>query len=440
MSIIRNNNYLNNNIHLLNNKAMKVSFKTLLAWAIMVLPLVANAQNPQLQFFRDPGKAGLNVFETSKIDTVAFENLKLRVGGDFSILFQGISQENDGVGDVLVDLGSNFTLPSANLNLDVQIADGVRMHLRTYLSSRHHNEAWVKGGYFQIDKLDFIKPGFMSGFMKVATLRFGMNDMNYGDVHFRRSDNAKSIYNPFVGNYIMDAFTTEPFGELTIQKSGFIGVIGASNGRLNQTPIKGDDGAVVFAKVGYDKQIDEDLRVRLTFSIYNSGDKSTKDYLYSGDRAGARYYNVLQGENDARVSDFLPRYNPNFKYQTSFQINPFVKYKGLEFFGVFENVANGDDAVGGSFTQLGAELIYRFGTTDQLYVGGRYNSVSGETTDLAQTIDISRLNLGAGWFLTNNVLTKLEYVNSNYDGDGYSGTKFQGANFSGVVVEAVISF
>lgn len=413
---------------------------------ITVIALVAGfsnaimAQQRDLQYWRPNDQRGLNQFETSKEDTVPFDGTRVRIGGDFAIQFQGLSQSNDLIGDTLVDLASNINLPSANLNLDVQIMDGVRMHLRTYLSSRHHNEAWVKGGYVQMDKLDFIKPGFLEGFMKMATFRFGMDDINYGDAHFRRSDNARAIFNPFVGNYIMDAFTTEPFAELTIKNNGILALAGVTNGRLNQSAISGDDGIVFYAKLGYDKQVNDDLRLRLTGSLYSSSDKSTRDYLFNGDRAGARYYNVLEGVNDASVSHFLPRFNTNFAYQTAFQINPFVKFQGLEFFGVFEVANNGNSDVGGGFTQTGAELIYRFGSKEQLYVGGRYNAVTGEASDVAPTRSISRTNIGGGWYLNRNILTKVEYVNQSYSDAGWNGTKFQGAEFNGFVIEAVIGF
>lgn len=393
-----------------------------------------------LQYWRPNDQRGVNVFETKKSDTVAFDHMRVRVGGDFAIQLQGLRQSNDLVGDTLVDLATNFNLPSANLNLDVQIMNGVRMHLRTYLSSRHHNESWVKGGYLQMDNLDFIKPGFLSGLMKVATFRFGMDEINYGDTHFRRSDNARAIYNPFVGNYIMDSFTTEPFGEVTIQSNGFLGVLGVSNGRLNQSPLSGDNGLVVFGKLGYDKQISDDFRFRLTGSFYSSSSKSTRDYLYNGDRAGARYYNVLQGINEASPSAFLPRVNPGFGYETAFQVNPFLKYQGLEFFGVFEVASNGKTSVGGSYTQTGAELLYRFGTNEKLYVGGRFNSVSGKSSDAAKDMSTSRTNFGGGWYVNRNILMKLEYVNQSYSGDGVIGTKFQGASFNGAMVEAVIGF
>lgn len=410
---------------------------------IVLLAGISNfvhAQERDLQFWRPNDQRGLNAFESSKEDTVAFEGTRVKIGGDFAIQFQGLSQSNDLAGDTLVELSNNITLPTANLNLDVQIMDGVRLHMRTYLSSRHHNESWVKGGYIQMDKLDFIKPGFLEGFMKVATFRFGMDEINYGDTHFRRSDNARAIFNPFVGNYIMDAFTTEPFAELTIQNNGLLAVAGVTNGRLNQTAIAGDDGIVFFAKLGYDKQLSEDLRLRLTGSLYSSSDKGTRDYLYNGDRAGARYYSVLEGINDASPSDFLPRFNTGFGYQTAFQINPFIKFQGLEFFGVFEVANNGNSDVGGGFTQTGAELLYRFGSKEQFYIGGRYNSVDGESADGAPSRSTQRTNVGGGWYLNKNILTKLEYVNQSYSGDAWIGSKFQGAEFNGLMIEAIIGF
>ncbi|MEP0984634.1 hypothetical protein [Ekhidna sp.] len=414
-------------------------FKLILAVVMLFGTMAVYAQLPSIQYYRYNDQRGINVFETSKEDTVKYDGIKLRVGGDFSMIFQGLSQSNDLVGDTLIDLANNFALPTANLNFDMQLEDGVRLHLRTYLSSRHHPEAWVKGGYLQFDKLDFISPGFLGGFMEMATIQVGMDEINYGDTHFRRSDNARAIYNPFVGNYIMDSFTTEPHLELTIQNNGIIGVLGMSNGRLNQSPTDGDNGRVIYGKLGYDKQMNDDFRFRITGSFYSSSDQGTRDYLYNGDRAGARYYSVLEGENDSRVSDFLPRFNPGFGYQSAFQINPFVKMGGLEFFGVFEQSSNGADA-GGGFTQLGAELLYRFGGNGDFYLGGRYNSVSGEAADGAPTQEINRTNLGFGWFMTKNVATKLEYVTSKYDGDGWNGTKFQGAEFNGVVIEATIGF
>lgn len=414
---------------------MKNILKSFILVAIAGLLFVDSASAQllrDLQNYRIPGQEGVNVFESPKETTSELDRPFLRVGGDFAIQFQGLEQSNDL--NNLVELAPNLTLPSANLNVDVQFAEGMRMHLRTYLSSKHHNEAWVKGGYLQIDDLDFIQEGFLSDVMEVTRFRFGMDEINYGDTHFRRSDNASAIYNPFVENYIMDAFTTEPFAEVTVMKDGFLGVAGLSNGRLNQTPTSGDDGVALFGKLGYDSQVNDDLRLRLTGSVYHSTGEGTQDYLYNGDRAGSRYHKVLATADAA--SDFLPRFNPGFPNLTSYMVNPFVKFGGAEFFGVVELAQCGETDA--NYTQLGGELLYRFGNREQFYVGGRYNTVNGENAEgLSQ--EINRLDVGGGWFLTPNVLSKVEYVTSNYDGAGFA-NQLAGAEYNGVMVEAVISF
>ena len=416
-------------------------YKTTLLSLTFLISGAVYAQQPALQYFRPNNKVGLNVFESSKQDTSNFDGVKVRVGGDFAMQFQSINQTNSL--DNLVDLGSNFNLPAANLNVDVQLYDGLRMHLRTYLSSKNHQETWVKGGYLQIDKLDFIKPGFLQNFMDVARVTIGLDEFNYGDAHFRRSDNARAIFNPFVGNYIMDSFSTEAFGEVTVMKNGFLGVIGITNGKLNQNVVineNTDNKPSFFGKIGYDNQLTEDFRLRLTSSWYINKGTTTGTWIYGGDRAGSRYYNVMQTLDGEGVNAFEGRFNPRFKKLTAIQVNPFINYKGLEFFGIYEVASNSDDQGGGVFTQLASELLYRFGSTKQFYLGGRYNTVSGEMVENALTQKINRLNIGGGWFITKNVMTKLEYVNQNYEGEGWTGTKYNGGKFDGINLEAVISF
>jgi len=407
---------------------------------MFLFPSVYGQKGRVLQYDRIPGKDGLNVFETKKEDTIKFEKLHVRLGGDFAMQFQLLSQTNSL--DSLVELGNDFNLPTANLNIDVQLYDGIKLHLRLYLSSKNHEEAWVKGGHLQMDKLDFIKEGFLGSFMEIATIRIGLDEFNYGDAHFRRSDNARTIYNPFVSNYIMDSFSTEAFGELTLQKNGLLGVIGITNGKLNQSVKKTpttDNKISFFGKIGYDKQLDEDLRLRLTGSWYINKGTSTGNMIYGGDRAGSRYYNILE-TLDGDASNFEGRFNPRFTQLTALQFNPFVKYRGLEFFGIYELALNGSDVGNGSFTQFAAEALYRFGDTEQFYVGGRYNSVSGESVEDGPTSEVNRVNIGGGWFMTKNVMIKAEYVSQKYKNDGWTGSKYEGAEFDGLNLEAVIGF
>lgn len=405
---------------------------------LVVFGLQTQAQNNRdLDNYRQPDKRGINVFEAPKDTVSTFDGLKVRVGGSSTIQFQALDHENSGV--PLLNIGHNFNLATANLDLDVALYSGVRMHLRTYLSSRHHPEPYVKGGYIQIDRLDFVSEGFMEDFMKYVTVKIGHMENNYGDAHFRRTDNAQSMYNPFIGNYLMDSFTTEVGGEVYLQKNGFLGMLGITNGKLNQAVTNpGTTSPSFLAKVGYDNYLMEDLRVRLTGSVYHTN-QTASAYLYSGDRAGSRYYSVMEPVEGASFRS--GRINPDLKNEmTSFMINPFVKYKGLEFFGIFEQATGKAKAEldNRTWNQYSAELIYRFGNDENLFLGGRYNIVEGELAN-GNDVDIKRFQLGGGWFMTKNILAKVEYVNQKYNGYNPETILHQG-KFNGLMVEAAISF
>src|SRR5690554_3448189 len=422
-----------------------------LAFAVMIsLQSIGQEREARdLDNYRYPDQRGLSQFEAQKDTTSTFNGVNVRIGGASTIQFQALDHKNtgqpvspDGAPVKLIEIGSNFNLPTANLDLDVELYDGVRMHLRTYLSSRHHPEPYVKGGFIQIDKLDFISEGFMENVMKDVRILIGHMENNYGDAHFRRSDNAQAIFNPFVGNLIMDAFTTEVGAEVYYFKNGFLGMLGVTNGKLNQAVNNpGTTDPSFLAKLGYDSMISDDLRLRLTGSVYHTN-KSANAYLYSADRAGSRYYFVMEPEGATSAGNFTSgRFNPGLRNEvTSFMINPFVKYGGLEFFGTFE-MATGKataEVESRSFNQYAGELIYRFGNLENLYVGGRYNLVDGEMVGGNQ-VDISRFNLSAGWFMTKNILAKVEYVNQKYNGFPTDDLR-NGGKFDGVVLEAVISF
>ncbi|QXP79552.1 MULTISPECIES: hypothetical protein [Winogradskyella] len=404
----------------------------------------AQTVNPRdFDNYRQPDQRGVNVFEPQKDTLTTFENLYVRIGGAFALQYQALDNENSGV-TPLGEVGSNFNLATANLDLDVALYDGVSMHLRTYLSSRHHNEPYVKGGYFQIDKLDFIQEGFLGDLMSHTTIKIGHMENNYGDTHFRRTDNAEAIYNPFVGNLIMDSFTTEVGAEVYYNTgNGFFGMLGFTNGKLNQSVEESNGttgGAAFLAKLGYDKQLSDDLRVRLTGSLYNTG-YAQNVYLYSADRAGSRYYDIMQDATATSDNFRSGRFDPGFKNQiTAIMINPFVKYGGLEFFGTVE-LSSGkalSETDRRNTEQYAGEAIYRFGEKENVFVGARYNTVSSELAS-GDDVSINRFQLGAGWFMTKNVLMKAEYVNQQYN-DFAAGDLLEDGQFDGVILEAVISF
>ncbi|KAA3629112.1 MAG: hypothetical protein DWQ02_18605, partial [Bacteroidetes bacterium] len=104
----------------------------------------------EIQNWRPWDQTGINIFEPGKDLETPFNGVKVKVGGAFTQQFQSLSHSNaagEGVDGGLYDLAPGFNLATANLNFDVQLDDGIRVALENYMSSRHHTEFWVKGGY-----------------------------------------------------------------------------------------------------------------------------------------------------------------------------------------------------------------------------------------------------------------------------------------------------
>src|SRR5687768_4043993 len=258
-----------------------------------------------IQYLRAQDKRGINVFETGKDPGVEFKGFRLDFGAAFTSQVQNLSHRNTAAHNMvngvnanqLADIGFGFNNSTANATLHAQLAPGIRVQLTSYLSARHHNETWVKDGYIQIDQspIDWAPAKML---FEIATVKVGHMEINYGDAHFRRSDNGNALYNPFVGNYIMDAFTTEIGGEAYL-KTGPVFAMGAiTGGEIRGTVLSpGQRGPVFIGKLGVDRQVKKDLRVRLTGSMYRA-DKAMSNTLYGGDRAGSRYYWVMENTAD----------------------------------------------------------------------------------------------------------------------------------------------
>jgi hypothetical protein len=441
--------------------------------SFLITGFSAMAQHQQIQYFRSNDRNGINVFETSKDDTTAFHHLKVKVGGNFEQSYQLLRDKNtaspvtepgfNGNVNSLIPLTNGFNLAMANLNIDAQLADGIRVNLTTYLSSRHHEDTWVKGGYIQFDKLLFLHSRLVDSLMKSFTIKIGQFDVDYGDQHYRRTDGGNTIYNPFVENYIMDEFATELGGEVYYHHpSGLFLMAGVTNGELDPTVVaatKIDSAtgqmnhypAAFHGKLGFDRQITSDFRFRLTGSLYkvHSANSNT---LFGGDRTGSHYFYVMENQNVANgtvisnendYSPFSGRYNPGFSEEVNtYMINPFLKYKGLEFFGTYENARGRTitETVQRRATQYAADLIYRFPQhKENFWIGVRYNTVTAAMRGTAGDITIYREVASAGWFLTRNIMLKAEYVNQVYQ--NYPNTNIlNGGKFYGTMMEASIGF
>ena len=427
-----------------------------------------------VQYWRPWDKRGQNIFETPKVAGTKYEGFKIQWGAAFTQQFQGLTHENtaDSVFQAavpvspgnagsaavsnrnrLIEIGKGFNNATANLYMSAQLAPGVRVQLTSYLSARRHNETWVKDGFIQIDEspIDF---DMLHTIMKYTTVKIGHFEVNYGDMHFRRSDNGQAMYNPFVGNSIMDAFTTEVGAEAIWQYNGFLAVGAITNGEIRgQLARPADRDPAHMVKIGYDKQLNPDLRVRLTGSYYKN-DKSPSNTLLTGDRAGGPYDFVMENTAASLTAQAWSGQMRGMNFSNHIRavsVNPFIKFRGLEFFGVIDDYKGKTTAepTFRTWKQQSGELVYRF-WDEKIFAGARMNTAKGRLSNQTiansggqvinyqgKDVSIDRNALSAGWFVTPTLLMKAEYMKQMHyrfpTNDIRYGGKIQGFMFEGVV-------
>ncbi|MBX9782154.1 MAG: hypothetical protein K2X48_02570 [Chitinophagaceae bacterium] len=355
------------------------------------------------------------------------------------------------------------------------------------MSARHHNEFWVKGGYIQIDKLPVF--GNPEWFTKYLRVKIGHFQPNYGDFQHRRSDGGNTIFNPFAENLILDAFTTEIGGEIYVFPTENVMLMGGLtsgfiNGNIQPTPDAVNSNGVVrtkrspslFAKAAFDKNIATDLRFRLSASVYNNSN-SQRNTFFAGDRTGSNYFGVMEPATIGGLpisigtspSNPSTQSGPNFtsgrfdpgvaNRVTAINFSPFLKYKGLEIQGGYDMIKGSvyADVSSGSWikrdwNQAYGEAVYRFFKKEQVYVGARLVTATGEpggmkygpndageTTGAQAKVTINRVAFAAGYMPTRNMLLKLEYLNQNYKNFPWADYR-NGGKIKGMMISAVIGF
>jgi hypothetical protein len=405
----------------------------------------------QFQYFKPHDARALNMFETPKVEGVPYTGNKIDIGVAFTQQFQSLEHQNSAAPNMtvingqpvnlnqLIEIGSGFNNATANLFLDAQLAKGIRVTLTSYLSSRHHQESWVKDGYLLVDASP-IQNKYLDGMMKYATLKAGHFEVNYGDAHFRASDNGNAMFNPFVGNLLMNAFTTEVGAEAYLRNNGYLAMAGITGGEIRGQITRPDDRSPSYlGKLGFDKEVATKTRVRLTGSVYTT-EKSVNNTLYSGSRAGSRYYDVLENTQSTETAQaWSGDIQPGLRSKvTAWVVNPFVKWNGVELFGNIEQAKGraANETNMRTWHQYSGEGLYRF-YQEKFYVGGRYNVVDGSFAGMTSDVKVDRTQFAGGWFVTEKILTKVEYVKQNYmdfpTSDIRHGGQFEGWMFEGVV-------
>ena len=123
--------------------------------------------------------------------------------------------------------------------------------------------------------------------------------------------------------------------------------------------------------------------------------------------------------------------------------NVFLKAGGLEWFTTLETSKGRAKAekTERKANQFASDLLYRFGSSENFWLGARYNTVKATLLNVATPYDVklNRFAVSGGWFVTKNIMAKAEYVKQNYN-DFLPTDIRNGAKFNGIVIEAVVGF
>lgn len=375
----------------------------------------------------------------------------LQIHGQTVGAIQAITQDND-LGN-LPHMPWGFQSARGNLDFSVHIADGIDVFFDAYLSSNHHEGQWYDDqGYITISNLpkEIDVLGLNNSIFKYITVKAGFIPVDFGLWYLIRSDNADVQRNPLVGNYIVDANDVEP----SIQISTKPGLLNASvafgNGTTTGdfTPGRGNE---VNGKVWLDfyKMFD----VAASFYRSNQANNgtgypnggSTTD-LYAGNRSGAQYTGAVGIFGSGYENgDIAPQKGQNV---TAYQFDGFYNMSPIKIFGMYGYTKDAD--INGSaagtpeeaWTYFGGDITFYI--TSALYVAGRYSKA---TSDKFQGVDVSanpvnasRIQAGAGLWITKYMLLKFEYVTQQYKNYPAASVYANNAKFHGVVTQFSVNF
>ncbi|MFW7381119.1 MAG: hypothetical protein ACOH5I_20055 [Oligoflexus sp.] len=430
---------------------------------LMPLGLLAGISTPlhaEVQYQQKPK----SIEQLGNVAVVNEKLEKIRVGFDFALRFQSLEHKNNGMKAVGADfqpdtaddvalskLKPGFTNAVGNFNLTFNLASGVSSYVEAYLSSEHHLEMWMREGYLFIDHFEGTSFEGLNAMMEYLSFKIGQMEINYGDAHFRRTDNGEAFRNAFIGNYIIDPNTTEIAIETMLDVKDFEWMLGVSGGTT-----KGDNkdghGIALYSKLAYDTQVTESSRFRLSGSYYqvdhsDNGPSAypsfdgTKNYLYAGNRSGSPYAFLFDVSTDA--GQILPNASQDL---SAYMINALFQWQGTEVFLNYDMVRDADPDGSNSPAENEEAWDQRAIDIKQMlnsntYLALRYNEAhhlkaAGQNSDEL----VTRQQVALGHYLTDSSVLKLEYVKQEYKNFASVGDLRSGGEFSGFIMEGAVHF
>jgi hypothetical protein len=374
----------------------------------------------------------------------SLEDLKLYMGLQSVGRFQALQQQNVFIGGVQqAGLDPGIQDPFANLSFLASIPDKLDVYFDLYVASRPHpNTMYAHEGYLLFKQLPApFEAGPLGQAFNYVNLKVGAFDLDFGDDNYRRSNNARVQRNPLIGNPLIDPNVEELGAELYSIKGPVYWLIGVGSGTTTEYFDYGSSASFHGKLWAYPLP---DLRTSVSaYHVDLSGTNTANQNsdLYNAGRSGEPFAAVFGGGDDP--GSILPG---NGKDVTAVEGDVTWNHWPFE---IYSNVGYTQDSdTNGPTPGTPAERwlygtfepVYHF--TPAIYVAARYsfgvaNAVHGVETDGW----VDRIEVGGGYWITNSVLSKLEYVYQQYHGFAADTDEVSGVDaspnprFNGVLLE-----
>jgi hypothetical protein len=381
-------------------------------------------------------------------------DMPLRIGGieDLSLYMglqtvgrlQALQQQNVYIAGVKqAGLDPGFQDPFANLSFLASIPDKLDVYFDLYIASRPHpNTMYAHEGYLLFKQLPApFDAGPLGRVFDYVNLKVGAFDLDFGDDNYRRSNNARVQRNPLIGNPVIDPNVEEIGAELYSIKGPIYWLVGVGSGTTTEYFDYGSSPSVHGKIWGYPLP---DVRTSISayhVSLGGTGAGNQNSDLYAAGRSGEPFSSVFGGGDDP--GSIQPQGGKDVtavEGDATWNHWPFEVYSNVGYTQDSDENGSAPGTPAERWLYGTVEPVYHF--TPAFYVAARYsfgvaNAVHGIETDGW----VDRIEVGAGYWVTRSLLTKIEYLYQQYHGFGGDTGEVSGVDaspsprFNGVVLE-----
>ena len=294
-----------------------------------------------------------------------------------------------------------------------------------YLSSRNHpsqtygNEGYIilRGVPENLENLKFLEP-----VLNRVDLKAGHMMVDFGDALQHRSNNAITQKNPLVGNFVIDPNIVSIGMQVSSKPGTRLGwLVGVSNGTTTEDWSVGRGFAYNGKLIAYPIK---PLRASLSYMVSDQSDNPNKSgggsqlQMFTGNRSGERYAGVMGGGQ--APGNIFPQAGEKFsaaQLDLTFD-DESIPVKLYGHYGRTQDKDLNGTAAGTpeeEWDYYAGDVVYKL--NKNLYAAARYSTAKTDMLNgKVSSGKVNRYQLGGGFWVTRNMLLKIEYVQQKYTG------------------------